>query len=325
MSRTRIYYNAERKKHEELIGENFFSPSEGNGSLTESGHTHKFILSASVYNLYEPLREDAIRYFSDNGIGWWYGVGELPTGHTLSSQVACVNHLMLLRKDADAVLALINGVRNQFKKVLPIACDSDESYIAFEAVSDVDHLNEKRATRGSKCTSIDALVFAVDNNDETWLIPIEWKYTESYGDDPNKEADNKSYGSSGRTRMMRYTDLINKSAQLRSLDEYKDSIYYFEPFYQLMRQTLWAEQMIEHKDVERIKADHFLHIHIIPSADVDLLDKKYLLSGTGMEKTWRSMIVDQSKYVIVDPQNFMQPIKSVYPDLWEYLSKRYYS
>ena len=92
-----------------------------------------------------------------------------------------------------------------------------------------------------------------------------------------------------------------------------------------MRQTLWAEQMIEHKDTEDIKADHYLHLHIIPSQDTDLLDKKYRPSkGNNMEDTWRACIVDQSKYVIVDPQHFISPVKDMYPDLWDYLSKRYF-
>lgn len=89
---------------------------------------------------------------------------------------------MAIRKDPVAVLALLNGIRNQFKEVLPIPCDSDVSYIAFEAVSKKDHLNEDGPTRGSNCTSVDALIYAVDNNNESWIIPIEWKYTESYDD-----------------------------------------------------------------------------------------------------------------------------------------------
>lgn len=63
---------------------------------------------------------------------------------------------------------------------------------------------------------------------------------------------------------------------------------------------------------------------IVPGANLDLLGKKYRLIGNGMEETWRSMITDQSKYVIVNPQKFITPVRSSYPDLWEYLSKRYY-
>lgn len=58
------------------------------------------------------------------------------TGHILSSQMACLNHLFALRKNPDAVLAVLNGVRNEFTEVLPITSDKDNGYIAFEVVSD---------------------------------------------------------------------------------------------------------------------------------------------------------------------------------------------
>lgn len=344
MSKTRVFYEAEKARQTSLIKEGLFGSSEnGNGNF--KGKAYPFVLQQknSVFtNLYEPIRSQAMSYFGENKINWW--AGKLPTGHILSSQIACVNHLLALRKNSRAVLALINGVCNQFKEVLPIPCDTDESYIAFEAVSKVDHLNEEGPTRGSNCTSVDALVYAVDNNGEKWIIPIEWKYTESY-DDCNsadksnegitykKETDPKKKPK-GEVRLERYSKLIEHSDQLRSIpafvnaDTYQlqGSIYFFEPFYQLMRQTLWAEQMIEHKETEDIKADHYMHLHIIPKLDSDLLDKKYRTSkGNNMEDTWRACIVDQSKYVIVDPRQFMSPVKDMYPELWDYLSKRYFN
>ena len=311
------FYKAERARQQELIKDGFFGKDKGNGYF--KGKQYPFILKHGKNNLYEPIRKDVNQYFKDNGISWW--AGSKPTGHVLSSQIACLNHLFLIRQDPGAVLALINGVRNQFKKVLPLACEKDNAYIAIEAVSDIDHLNEDGPTRGSNCTSVDALVLAVDNNDETWLIPIEWKYTESYFDYPSSD---KSAGEKGEVRMKRYTDLIKNSAQLKSLSEYKGSIYYYEPFYQLMRQTLWAEQMLANKDSESIKADHYLHIHVIPKADTDLLDKTYRVSGKKMEETWREIITDQSKYVIVDPAELMKPIENFYPELFKYLTVRYW-
>lgn len=85
--------------------------------------------------------------------------------------------------------------------------------------------------------------------------------------------------------MRRYNGLITKSQQLKSLENYESSAYYLEPFYQLMRQTLWAEQMIKNKAAERIKADHYLHIHVIPNNNVDLLQKTYKFSNQNMEVT----------------------------------------
>lgn len=282
--------------------------------------TKPFVLKNGGNNLYEPIRKDAIQYFKENDISWWGGME--PTGHVLSSQIACINHLFPIRKDPVAVLALVNGICNKFKKVLPLNCDKDKGYIAFEAVSDNDHLNEDGPTRGSNCTSVDALVLAVDNNDENWLIPIEWKYSECYNDCPSSD---KSRGNKGEVRLNRYTDLINNSRQLRSLSAYNGSVYYFEPFYQLMRQTLWAEQMLSNKETECLKADHYLHVHVIPSADIDLLNKTYRVSGKNMEKTWRNMLTDQSRYLIIDPSVLMKPIENSYPDLYKYLFERYWT
>lgn len=312
------FYKAERTRHQELIKDGFFGKDKGNGYFNVK--QYPFILKDGKNNLYEPIHKDVIQYFKDNDISWW--AGSKPTGHVLSSQIACLNHLFLIRKDPEAVLALINGVSNQFKKVEPLACENDKAYIAFEAVSDKDHLNEDGPTRGSNCTSVDALVLAVDVNEESWLIPIEWKYTESYVDYPSSD---KSTGEKGEIRLKRYTDLINNSSQLKSLPDYKGSIYYYEPFYQLMRQTLWAEQMVANKNSERIQAKHYLHIHVIPKPNIDLLDKIYRVSGKKMEETWREMIVDQSKYIIVDPSDLIKPIENSHPQLFQYLSTRYWN
>jgi hypothetical protein len=43
-----------------------------------------------------------------------------------------------------------------------------------------------------------------------------------------------------------------------------------------------------------------------------------------MEETWRSMLNDQSKYIIVDPQKLLEPLKDKYPELFAYLEKRYW-
>jgi len=79
--------------------------------------------------------------------------------------------------------------------------------------------------------------------------------------------------------------------------------------------------MIQHKKSEQIKADHFLHIHVIPKADKDLLEKTYRITDKCMKETWLSCLTDQSKYCIVDPQDLMQPIRNSYPELYLYLKK----
>ena len=300
-----------------------FSGDKGNGYFM--GKPRHFVLKDGMNNLYEPIRNDVIRYFKDNKISWWGG--DKPSGHTLSSQIACLNHLFAIMGDKEAVLAMLNGVRDEFKEVLSVQCDAAPQYIGFEVVSEEDPLNEKTSTRGSNCTSVDAFIYAKHKDDSIWLIPIEWKYTEHYAnlDKSNEDRQGEEKGSNGKgqERVRRYSALTDASLQLKSLDSYYGSIYYQEPFYQLMRQTLWAENVVKLKE-EKLKADNYMHIHVIPSANKDLLDKKYSVSGMGMEETWRSMLTNQSKYIIVDPQKLLEPIKDKYPELVSYLKKRYW-
>lgn len=315
------YKNQQYARQEVLIEEGkVFNSVAGGGRFGDK--PRPFVLQEPEANLYAPIREKVKAYFTDNHIHWWRGNG--PSGHTLSSQIACLNHLIPIMHDPQAVLALVNGIRNEFTEVLPISCDKHPAYISIEVVSSSDHLNERCSTRGAKCTSVDALIMAKHQSGKTIMIPIEWKYTESYPTfDKSAEGD---MSQKGLERQRRYNQLIDDSVQLVSLDVYEGSVYYQEPFYQLMRQTLWAEQVIRHKDTECIKADDYWHIHIVPKANKALLSCKYKVSGKSMEETWRSMLNDQSKYSIVDPEDLFLPLytRKDYIALIEYLKARYW-
>ena len=224
----------------------------------------------------------------------------------------------------------------KFVDVLNIPCDKGENnYISFEVIASKDYLHEIYRKRGELCTSVDALVYAVDENGERWLIPIEWKYTETYKvedksieDNPRKEPGNEA---KGKTRLSRYCNiegdnLIGNSKQLRSLPEYKHSIYFQEPFYQLMRQTLWAECICNSRDEEVLPAEHFVHVHVCPKDNIELLNMHYatVTDKPTMEQAWRDMLNDQSLYHLIDPSDLMKPISETYPELYSYLKERYW-
>ena len=324
------YKESQYDRQEAVLKKNpdLFSNDPGHGVF--KGSQRRFAVENGDNNLYAPIRKDAIAYFDENEIAWWGG--SKPTTHMLSSQIACLNHLFAIKDDSESVLSLVNNIRPgvSFKKVLPIELDKNPGYIAFEAVSKGNWLNEGKPSRGANCTSVDALVIAEKENCERWLIPIEWKYTEVYHptDDKSQEDRPKApKGSNGRglKRLNNYSDLITQSEYLKSLPSYKNSVYFFEPFYQLMRQTLWAEQMIKHRDEEWVKADKFLHVHVIPAENKDLLDMAYLKTGKGMEESWRSQLL-QDIYQIITPEALLSPIKgnSKYSDLIHYLKIRYW-
>ncbi len=66
-----------------------------------SGIPREFVLSDPAGNLWEGIRDGAIEYFARNRIAWWGGEGNEPTGHMLSSQIACLNHLYAIRQRPD--------------------------------------------------------------------------------------------------------------------------------------------------------------------------------------------------------------------------------
>ena len=314
-------YKESQYKHQVEVLSNhpsLFNGDRGDGLFRKK--TYPFVLQNGLNNLYGPIRGNVIQYFRENRIAWWGG--HKPTGHMLSSQIACLNHLFAIREDKDAVLNLVNHLRNglHFEQVLPLSNDKDPQYITFEAVSQEDHLNEGEPSRGTNCTSIDALIAAKTVSGETWLIPIEWKYSEVY----YKQDKSKEKGR-GAIRLERYSSLIDSSTYLKKLPKYEGSPYFFEPFYQLMRQTLWAEHMILHKDEEWIKTDRLLHVHVVPSENVDLLQKKYHFSGKGMVDSWKELLIKDT-YQLTTPEEFLSPLEgnTKYSSLLDYLRIRYW-
>ncbi|MDR0941329.1 MAG: hypothetical protein LBM68_03790 [Bacteroidales bacterium] len=300
------------------------------------GKERDFVLSNSNFNLFESIRKDVVTYFEKNKISWWGGTK--PTSHTLSSQIACLNYLFPIRNDKNEVLKIAKIICEDIVDVLEIKSDKFlPAYIAFEAVSGKDYLNEckeeQKPARGSQCTSIDALIFAKHKNGKNYLLPIEWKYTEHYNNTDKSLEDRrnepKGTNGKGQERLSRYSDLINKSEQLKKYDNYKSSVYFFEPFYQLMRQTLWAEQMILKKECEIIKADDFIHAHIIPKENQTLLKKesrdRYKCSGKDMKTTWVEHLKDKNKYKIISPEDLLSNLdEAKYKELKNYLALRYW-
>lgn len=89
-----------------------------------------------------------------------------------------------------------------------------------------------------------------------------------------------------------------------------------------MRQTLWAEQLIA-KKVAGLEADDYLHLHVIPSENTELLDKIYPCSRKGMEETWKSCLVNQDKYVVISPANLWSN-QDQDTEIYKYLKQRYW-
>ena len=305
---------ADPQKHEEL-----FENAEGGGCWWNRDeqkwdhYPHILKHENSVCNLYGPIRRRALDYFERHDIAWWRVDTDryFPTGHLVSSQIHCLNHLFAFRDDPIAIKIILQKATNlPIDKILQSPIDKG-GYIAFEFVYKNKSLlkdnsgkyHEKYETRGANCTSIDALVYVQLVNGNKILIPIEWKYTETYN---GKEACDKSW--------QRYPDLIRlENSNLKDVYD----LYKADPYYELMRQTLLMEQIIQHKDCG-IEADDYFHIMVIPNEHTEL--------KSAIVNNYIPTLKDITKFRIIDPQELLSPIPADgdYKDLISYLQTRYW-
>ena len=261
-----------------------------------------------LMNLYPAIREDAIDYFRLNGIGWWKSndAHNTPTGHMLSSQISCVNHLFpLMRPDESAsLLSILNSIQERYRfiKILtnPLDKPNCNGNICFEFIwKNRTLLGERKEIRGAKCTSIDAVVYAETDEHKRILIPIEWKYTETYD---HKRAVQSSID--------RYTSRLDNSSNIK---EWRVE-YEYDPLYELVRQTMLVEQIIKNNDTV-LPVDDYLHINVIPGGNVELRSEVSLFPE-GLK--------DKGKFIILEPSKLMLPIKGTHRDLYNYLESRYW-
>ncbi|MBK1624591.1 hypothetical protein CKO32_13580 [Afifella marina DSM 2698] len=217
-------------------------------------------------NLAPMIRTKAAAYFSERRITW-----HLAADHALSSQACCLNFLMPLAERPEVLSRLVSlALDIPQPHMLPVEAGPEGRpwYVAFEWI-DGDYLNESRSvakgsgtggrTRGANCTSADAcLAFQHQGRRETLLI--EWKYTERYGAplDPTGHD----------VRTMRYGALaFAPQGPIRSDLGLSLDDFFYEPFYQLLRQQMLAFQMQKAREegAERVRV-----LHIAPSANLAL-------------------------------------------------------
>jgi hypothetical protein len=300
------YLESQRQRVVALREQFFNDPGQG----LFLGKPREFVLKDAVLNLFPPIREAALAYFKDNQIPWWKGETGLPTGHLLSSQIACLNHLFSFRDRQEIATEVLRGIEPSIKTALRI----DDGFVAFEFIGKKQYLMERGFTRGANCTSIDAAMLGETKDNKRILFLIEWKYTESY------QRESKYI-----PRRAQVYDHLIEAPDSPFVPEVKPEALYYEPFYQMMRQTLLAHQFELHKELD---CNQCLHIHVIPDANKEL--KTTITSpdlhGKTIHEAWTPLLREPHKYRPVDPTTLLLPASSI-PNTaqwFDYLTKRYW-
>ncbi len=271
-----------------------------------------------AHNLAPAIRDMATKYFA-KGIAW-----HIHANHGLSSQVCCVNFLMPLAERPDLLSKLVgNALGIRAPEMLPVEGGPTGSawFVGFEWIGG-DYLNESgkdgKRRRGANATAADAVVrFRSGAATETLLI--EWKYTERYGQPiPPK---------GNATRMERYEKLaFSPNGPIRHDLGLTLEDFFWEPFYQLLRQQMLAFQMQRAHDdgADRVRV---LHISPTPNTALKKVTSPNLRRhGDNAFAVFRSLLVRPDDFVARSTEELFGPLVSELgeEDDWAlYLSSRY--
>ncbi|GHV96524.1 hypothetical protein AGMMS50293_28440 [Spirochaetia bacterium] len=272
-----------------------------------------FVLKNRPFNLWEEIREDAISYFNKYNIDWHKDRNgepkEGPEGHLLSSNISCINHLFPLRKRQNLSTFVLQNIDDRIISAEIV----DDGYVEFEIMEgkNSNPLNEKSSSRkrGSKSTSIDALMLGKKKNGNNILVLIEWKYTETYENEECRYIAKDDYHKN-------YVDLLQeKDCPITLPSDFKE--LFFEPYYQLMRQTLLGWKMIE---LSEYGCDEYIHLHIIPSGNTTLRQ------NINEPLNWKDLLKDSNSYKIISPDELFKPLidKEELNPYIDYLKMRYW-
>ena len=245
----------ERQRQAHFRNSSLTITHEGRSPSDDKGHRHGHLLALGCeqQNLYPPLRgpAGASRFLADRRIKWWSssrsgdkpGSGG-PTRNLASSQVACINFMLPLADNPDALVAALSSIDDDILGVAKIENPSSKtsSLVEFEWIG-LQHALEgpSKTTRGANTTSIDAFVIVQTRSGRRAYL-LEWKYVEEYREKFLGD------GSQGKTRHDRYSKPYAESFSFKEgipLDA-----WFYEPFYQISRQRLLADRMVRDRELD---------------------------------------------------------------------------
>jgi hypothetical protein len=204
--------------------------------------------------------------------------------------------------------------------------DGRPYYVGFEWIGRDNYLGEWPADgkpkRGAHVTSSDAFVRFVHKGQVQALL-IEWKYTEKYGQPIDQSGNGE--------RERRYKDKIfAPNGPIKADLGLKVEDFFWEPFYQMMRQQMlaWRMEHAREDGAERVSV-----LHISPSANQSLhkvTAPALRRFGGGAFDVFRTLLIQPDHFVSRTAEEVFNPtIQTKHPDpetaAWsEYLRDRYH-
>jgi len=282
-------------------------------------------LEFAGFNLFHEIRDEALDTFASRGILWHSSALQgLPSNHLCSSQVFAVNLFFPFVHRPEALAALLRPHFPDLARMLPV---EDNLYVSFEWIGDYNYLGEIPKLgidrhRGAGNTSIDAAMMYETTDGRRVMLLVETKYSESYG------VSYKRFRSDGSDRVACYRDFYyagNSPIDITLVPKIEDHLY--EPFYQMLRQTLLATQIVETgiPDVDRVLV---VHVYAKTNRELTAVTSPPLRQfGRDAYEVWQHLLVDPSTFVPLPAEELFKaaPLDD-FPDLepWRlYLSQRY--
>lgn len=274
-----------------------------------------------------------------------FGIKDHPEiKNIMSSQGACLNVLGFLAEPVNKNLLMefirkcgiqaddIIEIDEDYSKKLNLSYHG-EGLLIFEWIGPRQSIiNEGNGGgRGFQRTSTDAYVL-IRLGDKIIQILIEWKFTESYLNTPNR-----FYGGKGLERLRRYSTLLQgyrrKKVPLLSLkdeDNWGLSDLGYEPYYQLLRMHLLGRESTSTLNV----ADDYLVLHLNYSENeklnsftcVNLADFPGLErnQGDSIYSTWEKLLSAQER--IRFKHSYWNEVLKSFPkttEWFKYIEERY--
>ena len=242
-----------------------------------------------------------------------------------------MNFLFPMQSNDKLLANVFKGIYPELGTPLPMVEDGISGkgahpYVSFEWIGLDDYLSETRRKpgkriRGANYTSADFAFRFRRTDGRIQIVLGEWKYTEYYGYEDK---------GTNQIRLNNYTESFSRSPGVFvSKDPALYRSLFFEPFYQLMRLQLLAQEM---EASHEMGTDLVTVLYIHPAANKEFTERvtsRYLSAkfpGQGVMSIWRQL-VDQTRFTTISMEYLLQLIGRARPlanPAWvDYLQTRY--